>query len=274
MCISEAEAGCPCSDCEHCSELSAIAGGDDCISPEDWDAYIDGSSDREPPPFEDVSGGDECISREDFDAAFVVDQDSLDWDSFPGGMTNDNCLDRNEFADVWSNADLGFGDHGGQDGSGSHYPAFEDLDADGDLCISEAEAGCPCSSEGSEEDCDRCSELSAIAGGDDCISPEDWDAYIDGSSDREPPPFEDVSGGDECISREDFDAAFVVDQDSLDWDSFPGGMTNDNCLDRNEFADVWSNADLGFGDHGGQDGSGSHYPAFEDLDADGYDSCR
>ena len=137
--------------------------------------------DGEPPPFEDVSGGDECISREDFDAAFVVDQDSPDWDSLPGGMTNDNCLDRNEFADVWSNAGLGFDDHGGQDGSGSHYPAFEDLDADGDLCISEAEAGCPCSSEGSQDDCDRCSELSAIAGGDDCISPEDWDVFTSGS---------------------------------------------------------------------------------------------
>jgi hypothetical protein len=69
LCISEAEAGCPCSDCEHCSELGAIAGGDDCISPEDWDAYIDGQSD------------------------------------------------------------------GGGDGGGTEF-AFDDLDTDGDLCIS------------------------------------------------------------------------------------------------------------------------------------------
>ena len=93
-----------------------IAGGDDCISPEDWDAYVDTY------------------------------------------------------------------------GSGSGFPVFEELDTDGDLCISEADFGCECSSEGSEEDsqehCDQCRSMySSIAGGDDCISPEDWDAYIDGQGD-------------------------------------------------------------------------------------------
>ena len=79
----------------------------------------------------------------------------------------------------------GDGDGSGGDGGGSPFLAFEDLDSDGDLCISGAEAGCPCSLEGSQEECDQCSHslISNIARGDDCISPEDWDAYIDGLSD-------------------------------------------------------------------------------------------
>jgi len=122
LCISEAEIfgdSCPCSSdsneegCDQCRlQYSFVAGGDDCISPEDWDVYIDGGG-------EDGDGED------------------------------------------------------GEDGSG--FPAFEDLDADEDLCISEAEAGCPCS------DCDHCSQYSFVAGGDDCISPEDWDVFTSGS---------------------------------------------------------------------------------------------
>ena len=133
LCISEAEAGCPCSaedsqeDCDLClSQLgySAIAGGDGCISPEDWDAYIDGLGD---------GGGD-------------------------GGGDGS-----------------GDGDGSGGDGGGSPFPAFEDLDSDGDLCISEAEFFCegPCSS-----------DHSTIAGGDGCISPEDFNAYIGGLGDE------------------------------------------------------------------------------------------
>ena len=73
---------------------------------------------------------------------------------------------------------------GGGGGSGFTFPAFEDLDTDGDLCISATEAGCPCGSPDgsfSQEECDGCrSGHSTIAGGDDCISPEDWEAYFQG----------------------------------------------------------------------------------------------
>ena len=52
-----------------------------------------------PPSFDFFAGGDDCISKNEWDAGTAGNDGAPDWDDIPEEMTTDDCLDANEFQD-------------------------------------------------------------------------------------------------------------------------------------------------------------------------------
>jgi len=123
---------------------------------------------------------DGCITQTEFDAFTAGDQNMPNWGDIEDGMTNDDCLNRNEFADSF-----GGGDGGGGPGDG-------------------------------------------------------------------PPAFAAMAGDGACISQNDWETATADVSTACDWYNFPQDMTEDDCVDEDEWDDFMDN-DLCGNDDGGGD---------------------